>query len=434
MSMTGPLSNARYRRLFGAQVVALVGTGLATLALSLLAYDLAGESAGAVLGTALAIKMITYVGFAPFAGQVASRVPRRAMLVSLDVLRAGVAVSLPFVDSITQIYALIFVLQACSALFTPTFQATIPELLPDREQYTRALSLSRLAYDLESVLSPLLATVLLLVLDFRELFVGTALGFMGSALLVLTVALPPELAPAERPSGGLRRFLATPRLRGLLAFELAAAAAGAVVYVNGVVYVRDELDLGDGEVALALAVFGAGSMLVAILLPRLLEHSSDRLIMAAGAALLLLGMLAGVLHPGFAGLLAAWAMIGAGSSAIHVPAGRLLQRSSDSAGRPGIFAAHFALSHACWLICYPLAGRSGVWLGLEASFAIAAALVVLGLLLALVLWPANDPDVIEHTHGALPSDHPHRVAHEGVPHAHAFLIDDLHPHWPRSKP
>lgn len=54
-----------FRSLFAAQVIALIGTGLATVALSLLAYDLAGAEAGAVLGTALAIKMIVYVLLAP---------------------------------------------------------------------------------------------------------------------------------------------------------------------------------------------------------------------------------------------------------------------------------------------------------------------------------------------------------------------------------
>ena len=43
-----------------AQVIALIGTGLATVALGLLAYELAGDRAGAVLGTALAIKMSDY--------------------------------------------------------------------------------------------------------------------------------------------------------------------------------------------------------------------------------------------------------------------------------------------------------------------------------------------------------------------------------------
>ena len=60
-SLRSPLANACYRRLFGAQVIALVGTGLTTIALTLLAYDLADENAGAVVGIALALKMVVYV-------------------------------------------------------------------------------------------------------------------------------------------------------------------------------------------------------------------------------------------------------------------------------------------------------------------------------------------------------------------------------------
>ena len=52
------LANRTYRHLFAAQVIALIGSGLLTVALGLLAFELAGERAGAVLGTALAIKMI----------------------------------------------------------------------------------------------------------------------------------------------------------------------------------------------------------------------------------------------------------------------------------------------------------------------------------------------------------------------------------------
>src|SRR5690606_17837481 len=113
----------------------------------LLAYDLAGADEGAVLGTALAIKMVAYVGVAPVVGAFAGRLPRRAFLVAMDVLRAAVALSLPFVTGVWQIYILIFVLQAASAAFTPTFQATIPDVLPDEAEYTKALSLARLAYD-----------------------------------------------------------------------------------------------------------------------------------------------------------------------------------------------------------------------------------------------------------------------------------------------
>ena len=56
-------------------------------------------------------------------------------------------------------------------------------------QITRALSLARLAYDLESLASPTLAALLLAVVSYHDLFVGTVVGFLGSALLVRTVGV-----------------------------------------------------------------------------------------------------------------------------------------------------------------------------------------------------------------------------------------------------
>lgn len=188
-SPLSPLANATYRRLFTAQVIALMGTGLLTVALGLLAYDLAGDAAGAVLGTALAIKMAAYVVVAPIVSALTTRLPTKMILVGADVVRAGVAVLLPFVDQTWQIYVLIFILQAGSGTFTPALQSAIPSILPDEDDYTRALSLSRLAYDLESVLSPVLAAALLAVISYNFLFVGTVAGFGGSAFLVATSAL-----------------------------------------------------------------------------------------------------------------------------------------------------------------------------------------------------------------------------------------------------
>jgi hypothetical protein len=105
--------------------------GLSTVAIGLLAYDLAGEKAGAVLDTALAIKMIAYVGIPPVASAFAERLPRRGFLIALDLVRSATMLLLPFVDQVWQIYVLIFALQSASASFTPAFQATIPDILPD---------------------------------------------------------------------------------------------------------------------------------------------------------------------------------------------------------------------------------------------------------------------------------------------------------------
>src|SRR2546429_1913849 len=273
--MLSVLANRTYRHLFAAQVIALIGTGMMTVALGLLAFKIAGDKAGAVLGTALAIKMIAYVGVAPVVGGFANFLPRRAFLVSMDIVRAAVALVLPSVDRVWQVYLLIFLLQSASAAFTPTFQATIPDVLPEERNYTRALSLSRLAYDLENLLSPTLAAALLTVISFNELFAGTVIGFLCSALLVVSVRLPSTTAKAEasqsfyeKTTKGIRIYLATPRLRGLLALNLSVAAAGAMVIVNTVVAVRAVLGRPDNDVAIALACFGGGSMLAAVKLAR----------------------------------------------------------------------------------------------------------------------------------------------------------------------
>ena len=439
--MLGILSNRIYRHLFFAQMIALIGTGLATVALGLLAYDLAGENAGAVLGTALAIKMIAYVGVAPIAAAFAQRLPRRAMLVALDLVRAAVAVFLPFVTEIWQIYLLIFVLQSASAGFTPTFQATIPDVLPDEKDYTRALSLSRLAYDLESLVSPMLAAALLTVINFHNLFAGTVVGFLVSAALVVSVALPSPKASIprgiyDRTTRGIRIYLATPRLRGLLAVNMAVAAAGAVVIVNTVVHVQAVFGLGQSETALALAAFGGGSMLVALVLPKLLDRIPDRTAMLGGAALLAAATFISAAIPSYAWLLPLWFAIGAGYSLAQTPSGRLLRRSSHAEDRPALFAAQFALSHACWLIAYPLAGWAGATLGLPATAVILSAIAASAVAAAALLWPSVDPEIVEHSHEGLPSSHVHwekGAANGRNSHAHAFVIDDLHSSWPHAR-
>ncbi|MBK9497628.1 MAG: MFS transporter [Xanthomonadales bacterium] len=444
--MLSVLRNRSYRRLFLAQIVALAGTGLATIALGLLAFDLAGGDAGRVLGTALAIKMIAYVTVAPIAAAWAVRFPRRTVLVVLDGVRLGVVLALPWVDQIWQIYALIFLLQAASAGFTPLFQATIPEVLPNEADYTRALSLSRLAYDLESLLSPTLAALLLLVISYQGLFLGTAAGFFGSALLVLSVgrlpvpAAPPSSAGAWRKlTRGTRLYLATPRLRGLLALTMAAAAGSAMVIVNTVVIVRDGLVRPESAVAIALAAFGAGSMLAALLLPRWLERHTDRATMigaaqvmtASLAALAVLWRLLPTAH--WPVLLVGWFVVGATYSAVVTPGGRLLRRSAHAADLPTLFAAQFSLSHACWLVAYPLVGALGASAGMDIALAAMAALAAIGTAVAWRAWPAAADSALIHSHPDLSLDHPHWREHPSDPasrHAHPIVIDDLHVHWP----
>lgn len=455
--MLGILANRTYRHLFAAQILSLIGTGLTTVALGLLAYDLAGADAGAVLGTALALKMVAYVGISPIAGAIAARLPRRGFLVTLDLCRAGLVVLLPFVSEVWQIYVLVFLFQSFSAGFTPTFQATIPDVLTGERDYTNALSLSRLAYDMESLLSPALAALLLTVMNFHWLFAGTMIGFLASAALVLGTRLPSRVARPEKQglveeiTRGFRLYLATPRLRGLLALSFAVAAASAMVIVNTVVYVRDILAGSDRDVAVFFAFYGLGSMAVALALPHFLERFAPRPVMIAGAVLLVAGLVAAAFAPTYGVALGLWAVLGIGGSLILTPAGLLLRRSSHTTDRPALFSAQFALSHGCWLLTYPLAGWLGAWIGLDATFVVMAVCALAGLGGAMIVWRPDADDALVHDHAELdhmhwhvhdahhqhvhqgwegPEPHRHPHHHPAQRHAHAFIIDDHHPRWP----
>lgn len=396
--MLAVLRNPTYAKLFSAQIIALLGTGLLTVALGLLAFDIAGGDAGIVMGVAMTIKMVAYVAVSPVTTALTARLPRKPLLIGADLIRAGVAVSLPFVTEAWQIYLLIFLLQSASATFTPAFQAVIPSVLPDEGEYTRALSLSRLAYDLESLVSPMLAAALLTVISFHDLFAGTVIGFLASTALVIATRFPHIEAPPPTPffdrlTRGVRAFWASRELRGLMGLNLVVATATAMVIVNTVVLVQGDLGRPQTDVALMLAAYGGGSMLVALGMPKLLDTPPDRNVMLTGGIaipVLLLaatGVIAWAEGTGqWGALLVLWALIGAATSTILTPSARLLRRNSTEQNRPAVFAAQFSLSHACFLITYPLAGVLGATIGLPAVGLVLVGIGVLGTIVATTAW------------------------------------------------
>jgi MFS family permease len=386
-----------YYFLFLAQALALVSTGLATVALALLAYQLAGADAGVVFGTALAIKIVTAVGIVPFASSVVERLPRRPLLVGLDLLRASIALMLPWVTDIWQIFVLIFVFQAASGLFTLTYQALVPELLTEEADYTRALSRSRLMYELEGAISPSVAAALLLVLSVSGLFLISVLGLLASVALVLCAGLPRPVAtrtsgPLSRLRYGLRIFRATPRLRALAALNLAVAAAGAMATVNTVVFVQDKLGLDAGAAAVALTVYGVGSALAAFVFPRAVRLFSYRRVMLAGGSLAAVALSAGVLAEAYAGLLVLWFSLGFGGTLAATPAGALLRRTGGPADRGPIYGTQFFLANACQLLTFPLAGWLAARGGADAAFVMLAVLAVVSVVAAAKTWPGDAPN------------------------------------------
>lgn len=413
------IRNREFRLLFSAQVISLTGSGVTTVGLALLAYQLVGGgSAAAVIGNALMLRILAFLLLSQPAGVLADRLNRKRMLILADFVRFGLMALFPFIQSVWQIYLMIFLINAATAFFTPTYDATIPDVV-GREHYVKALALSRLTVDVEAVLAPALAGLLVASLGLRWLFWFDAASYLASAVLVAASALRHVRKPGIRLSPGwflreltfgTRVLLREAALRRALLLSFVEATAGAAAIVATVVYVQDVLGLGETAFALVMAGLGLGSTITALLLGRATgryesgargpselhgrrHRWTDHALLLGGVILGLL-LLPGVLRPPLLVFALLWFLNGVGQALIAIPSSTLLAEHTTDANRGRAYAAYFALTHAFWLVTYPAIGHGVSRLETPLTFTVAGAVC---LIIAVAAGLSRKPQY-DHVH------------------------------------
>jgi MFS transporter, NRE family, putaive nickel resistance protein len=410
-------ANRDYLRLFTAQVTSLVGSGMTSVALAAFAYELTGRNATVVIGTALMLRILAFVLLAPIAGVLADRVDRKRLLIAADLVRMGLLALFPFITTEYQIYALIFAINAATAFFSPTFEATLPDVV-GRRLYTRAISLSRVAFAVQGAVGPMLAGVFIVLVGVRWTFWADGVTYLISALLVMLSTIPATAAPKEpfpwrrfvpQLTHGSRLLLREPALRRAMLLYAGEAIVGAAIIVNTVVYVHEVLGYGNTAFALAMGAVGAGSAVIALRLPRGAEaargrasdmqdehlryHAWANRTMMIGGVLLTLALLPGVFAPGIVLVAVLWAIKGAGQVMVSIPSVGLLAEHTAPEERGRAYAAHFALTHLVWLGAYPAVGYLAREIGTPWTFTVAAAACGI---LVLMAWRVGRGGHREH--------------------------------------
>jgi len=367
--MLSVLSEKTFRNLFFAQNFSLLGSGLATIAISLLAFDLTGRNAALILSGLFTIKMLVYVVISPFAGAVADRFDTRKYLIIQDIIRVISALGLIFVSEIWHLYIIIVLIYLSTAAFTPIYQSAIPKIFKDETEYTKALSLFRIAQDMENILSYALATLLLLFLNYNLLFVGTFIGYFVSALLISGIIFPFISKKSGKKENnfhinltlGIKRYLSISELRGLMFLNLAVSAGGSMILVNTIILVRSSLELSEIAFSITMLLFGAGCIFAAIIIPYLSKEMTVSRIMLAGSNLLSVVFVALafwliIFDFVWFVLLLAWFISGFGYTLLLTPMGRVIRKVASVDEFSQVYSAQFSLSHLCWLFMYPLSG------------------------------------------------------------------------------
>ncbi len=145
---------------------------------------------------------------------------------------------------------------------------------------------------------------------------------------------------------------------------------------------------GESEVGVVLAVFGAGSVVGAVLVSRWTGEPWTPMCWGGGVVALAL-LVAAAVGDGGAGLVATWAVLGLGSSLVLTPSGQVLRAQGEGRRLTLLFAGHFAWSHACYLLTYPLAGLVAVQTSPRLALAVLGGLAAVALVGALRPHPSR---------------------------------------------
>jgi putative nucleotidyltransferase with HDIG domain len=351
---------------------------------------------------AVALAFIAQAGgtivMSSFVGGVADRLPRRPLIVSMELLRAAILVATPALINIQLwlIIPILFVLASINAVVQPARQAAIPALVP-LGQIGKANAIVAATTMLAGAIGFGLAGAMLSVFarDLWVLFIADAVTFALAAVLVLGIpslgggAIAAPVAGALRRSwgvvaarphlvvGALAAFLITMSFPALLslAYRLSPQSGGQTYSVLEVV-----LSVGLFVGSIAVARFGTiGSM------------------RTVGAGLLLTGVfsLAIALHPSLMLVAAALLIASLGNPIYTVANQTALMEAADASNRGSVMSTRFGLVQTASIAGTAFGGLITSAFGQSGPFAaygvIGVGLVLLGLFALAAGRSTTDP-------------------------------------------
>jgi MFS family permease len=259
------LADAPSRRFFTAHAQSCLGSGLAHVALPLIAYDHT-RSAWAV--TAVLIPdLMPAILFGPLFGALVDRIGWRVCAIASDLLRMVAFTLVALAHTLPWLVFGAALAGTGAALFAPAGLAGVSRLAPD-ERRPAALGLFGALDDLGLTAGPALAAALLAFVAPAALLAANAVSFAVSALLLTSVG--PRGRSPERVEYrslwtdlrvGLRVLGGRAEIRVLLASSTAAVLFAGVTNVAEVVLARDVLGAGGSGLAALVAATGIGTIL-----------------------------------------------------------------------------------------------------------------------------------------------------------------------------
>jgi MFS family permease len=311
--------------------VSFLGDSLGLVALMLHVADTTGQ--------ALAVALLLLAGdfapalLGPLAGTVADRLDRRRVLVGCELLQGALVLATAlWLPPLPGLLALVGLRAVAGQVFQPASRAAVPALVPERD-LERANAAVGVATNGGETLGPLVAALLLPVLEVRGVLLVDAATFLVSAALLAflpamgtTPGLGRQASFLADARAGLGYAWAEPTVRAVSGGYVAIVACNGIDDVALVFLATDTLGGGERAVGLLLAAVGVGLLAGYALLARARGRLPMTVLLLAGFAVSSAGNLLTGLAWAVAAAFAVQAVRGLGIAALDVAATTLLQR------------------------------------------------------------------------------------------------------------
>jgi len=207
--------NCNFRRLWLAQIVSEIGDWFYTLAIYSLLLQLTGHASSVALALVLQVLPQTFVG--PTAGVVNDRISRKRVMITADLVRAVIVLSMLLVRSkamVWLVYPLLLLETTMAAFFEPARSSVIPNIT-SREDVIIANTLGSTTWSMNLVLGATLGGIVAALLGRDAVFILNALSFLVSAALLTGMKFAEPHADAASPLRLGELFDYSPILEGI---------------------------------------------------------------------------------------------------------------------------------------------------------------------------------------------------------------------------
>jgi MFS family permease len=354
--------NRPFRLLWTARTVSFLGDALSLVALMLYVAETTGQ--------ALAVAILLLVGdfapalLGPLTGTISDRFDLKRVMIGCElaqaVLMAAIALWLP---PLPLLLALVALRAIAGQIFQPASRAAVPGVVRDRDLESANAAIG-IGTNGGEALGPLLAALLLPVLDTRGVLLLDAATFLASAALLAFLPSAQRDSPVDTPratfladtKAGLRYIWSTPLVRTVGLGFFAIVAFNGIDDVALVFLATDTLGGGDAAVGLLLAAVGIGLFIGYALLARPHRRVAMGTLLLAGFAISSAGNLLTGLAWAVAAAFVVQTIRGLGIAAMDVAVNTMLQRSvpRDLLGR--VFGSLYGAIGVAAALAYVLGG------------------------------------------------------------------------------